>query len=144
MSFTPLLTAIHVHKISILSRGVLNLLLSKPREFSASNLDAEAAHYILRTRMIPETNAISGPSAAEARGHVIRLILELLCVDNAQEITDWATASIFHWYTEATGWKLSFEQRLQQLVGDLTSISRAKVISDTLHLDLRLLRMTCL
>ena len=126
MSFTPLLTAIHVHKISTFSRGVLNLLLSKPRDSSATNLDAEAAYYILRTRMVPETKAISGPGAAEARGHVIRLILELLCVDDAQEITNWATASIFHWYTEATEWKLSFEQRLQQLVGDIMSISRGK------------------
>ena len=126
MSFTPLLTAIHVHKISTFSRGILDLLLSKSRDSSAANLDAEAAYYILHTRMIPEINAISGPSAAEARGHVIRLILELLCVDDAQEITDWATASILHWYTKATEWKLSFEQRLQQLVGDIMSVSRGK------------------
>jgi hypothetical protein len=143
VSFTPLLTVIHVRKITTFCRGVLNILLSKSEDPNTTKLDAEASHYILRTRVVPETEAIDGPGATEARGHTIRLVLELLCIDDAKEITDWATTSIFRWYTEGSEWKSSFEQRLQQLVGDKMFISRrARSESDTLYLDHRLLRTT--
>jgi hypothetical protein len=70
--------------------------------------------------VIPETEALSGSSAAETRGHLIRVMLELLCVDDVKKVSNWVTTSIFQWYLEAPEWKLSFEQRLQQLVGDET------------------------
>jgi hypothetical protein len=140
VSFTPLLTAIHVRKISTFSRGVLALLLSKSRDSSTARLDAEVTYRILRTRMIPETEAISGPGAAETRGHLIRVILELMCVDSVKDIANWATTAISTWYIEAPEWKLSFEQRLQQLVGDECLPRIAKSVSDTLRSDHRLLK----
>jgi hypothetical protein len=116
-SFSPLLTAIHVNKISIFSRATLNLLLSESKDSGTARLDAKAIHRILRTRAVPEIEAMSEPSATEARGHLIRVILELLCVDDVTEVTNWATTSMSNWYRERPEWKLSFEQRLQQLVG---------------------------
>jgi hypothetical protein len=81
-------------------------------------LDAEAALRILRTRVVPEMEAINGPDVSETRGHLIRVILELFCVDDVKEVTNWATTTIYGWYREGSEWKSGFEDRLQQLVGD--------------------------
>ena len=122
--------AIRVRNISTFSRGILNILLSKPGDFKTMKFDAEAAHRILHTRLIPEMEAVNGPDAAETRGYLIRVILQLLCIDDLKEITDWATTSIISWYHEGPEWKSSFEQRLQQLVRSICPSCEAKLEPD--------------
>lgn len=81
-------------------------------------MDAEVALRILRTRMVPETEGIQGPGAAEARGYIIRIVLQLLSVDDAKDISNWATSTVYRWYREGGEWKASFEKRVQLLVRD--------------------------
>jgi len=100
----------------MVSRGILNLLLSKSRDGNNVRLDANAAFRILRTRMVTEIDGVSGPAAAETRSYLVRVILELLCMDDAKEITTWVTTSVCRWYFEGSEWKLTFEKSLQQLV----------------------------
>lgn len=75
---------------------------------------------LLQTRMVPETEGIQGPSTAEARGCVVRIVLELLSVDDAKDISNWAISTIYRWYREGGEWKASFEKRVQQLVCDFS------------------------
>lgn len=116
VSFTPLLTAIHSRKIGIFSRGILNLLTSKSGDPRTARLDADIALRLLRNRMLPEAQAISGPDAAGARAHLIRVVLELLCAEDSKEITNWASSTVVSWYREGAEWKLSFDKRVEQLV----------------------------
>ena len=81
---------------------------------------------LFSTRVVPEIEAISGPGTAEIKGHLIRVILELICADDVREATNWAKSSICKWYREQPEWKSSFEQRMQQLVG-VMSFSRSKI-----------------
>lgn len=71
---------------------------------------------ILRTRMLPEVDAISGPNNSEPRGWLIRIILELLSIEDAKDIIKWVTATIHQWYREEPAWKSNFENRVQNLV----------------------------
>lgn len=97
------------------SRGVLSLL-SKTRGGNTGRLDAAVVFRILSTRMVPELEAISNSDAAETRGFLFRIVLELICTYDAQEMSAWVATTIFRWYSERPDWKSTLEKSIQQMV----------------------------
>lgn len=66
--------------------------------------------------MLPEMEALSAANTVDAMSHIVRLVLELLCIDDAKEIGNWASSSVIYWHRERSQWKDSFEKRVEQLV----------------------------
>jgi hypothetical protein len=76
---------------------------------------AEATARIIQTRVLLEIQAAEGHEA-EARCHIVMVILELLCVTGASEPMHWARSLLYKWYGELPEWKLSIEKTLGRLV----------------------------
>ena len=120
MSFTPLLAAIHGRKINAFSRAAMTVLLSESVDPATKRQDVESIFRLLQTRVIAEVQAIHGNTVSETKGNVIRIMLALLCMDNAEELARWVTSLICRWYREVAEWKSCFEKSLQQSVRFLT------------------------
>jgi hypothetical protein len=78
--------------------------------------DAELIVRLLQTRVIPEVQGIGENNASETRGNIIKIMLELICMENTKELTQWAISLICHWYREVAEWKSNFEKTLQHSV----------------------------
>lgn len=118
MSFTPLLGQIHLSKLCIFGRGLLSLLTSRSGDPRVARIDAGVVLQLLKDRMLPEVEAASGPNSngADAMAQLIRVVLELLCIDDSKEIMNWASSTVVYWYRERSEWKVGFEKKLERLV----------------------------
>lgn len=96
-------------------KSALALLSDTSSDSPAVLGDAEVIIRILRTRLLPEVEAIRGADPTEIQSNVIRLVLELLCVKDCPE-QEYLLMHLSNWYEDANGWKSSVEQTLKNLV----------------------------
>jgi hypothetical protein len=130
---TPLLTALHTRKLDGFSRAAVSLLRSKFAEASTRRHDAEAIVRIFRSRVVPESESLSGPGIIETRARIIRIILELFNADHPGDSPRWGMALFSHWY-QVREWKPSFESTLKDLVMHLLLIYTLKSLAHATHL----------
>lgn len=79
-------------------------------------LDTSFIVRFLQTRVIPEAEAVQGSSAVETRGNVVRIILELIGMEEAAPAARWGLTLVCDWYLKPTEWNSSFEKTVKHLV----------------------------
>lgn len=118
---SPLLTTMTWRKLKTFVSSSVSMLLNwtgDPRRVVA---DADVIIHLLRTRILPEVEAMRDDSFAvvgEIQRSVIRLVLELLCVRGSTD-REYVMLYFCHWVQEGGKWRQSVEQSLQDFVGVL-------------------------
>ncbi|KAG5646355.1 hypothetical protein DXG03_003678 [Asterophora parasitica] len=115
ITFTPLMSAIHGRTLNGMSRAVMGLLLV-PLDQSAYILRARCAARILEEKFIPDMDTLGDVVRSEARANVVNAVLELICMDKAQEPTRWGLSLVTQWYRGSSTWKISLDKTLQEFV----------------------------
>lgn len=113
--YTLLLAAIHARTLNSFTRGLLSIL-TIPVDQSLYLLRAQHVARILQKRVIPEIEAIGDKVALECQTNVVKIAIELICMDKAREPTRWGIALVVQWYTTSPLWKPSIEKALREMV----------------------------
>ncbi|KAI0947727.1 hypothetical protein AcW1_009415 [Taiwanofungus camphoratus] len=112
---TPLLSCMHSHKLKMFISSALALLSSSPKDAVTRLADADVIVRILRTRIFPEVEALSEKDSMEARGRAVKLVLELMCIQNGGE-HEYLVVQFCHWYQDTQTWKSSIENTIRDVV----------------------------
>ncbi len=118
MLLSPLLTAMTWRKLKTFVNASVSLLLNAapgPRKVVA---DADMIIHLLRTRILPEVEAMQDDAFAvvsEIQSSIIRLTLELLCVRGSSD-REYVMVYFSHWVQEGGKWRESVERSLQEIV----------------------------
>ena len=110
-------------KLKTFMSSTISLLFSNPVDHSKMIIDADTIIHLLRTRILPEVEAMQEDAFAtvrEVQSGVIRLVLELLCVRGTNG-RDWMMLYFSHWLQEGGRWRKSVEDSLQEFVSGFTS-----------------------
>lgn len=104
-------------KLKTFVNSAVSLLLNSadPRTVVA---DADVIIHLLRTRLLPEVEAMRDDTFAvvgEIQSKIIRLVLELLCVRGSND-REYVMLYLCHWVQEGGKWRKSVEQSLQKFV----------------------------
>lgn len=95
--------------------SALALLSSSPKDAVTRLADADVIVRILRTRIFPEVEALSEKDSMEARGRAVKLVLELMCIQNGGE-HEYLVVQFCHWYQDTQTWKSSIENTIRDVV----------------------------
>lgn len=119
LSFTPLLTFINRHKLTLFISAALELLRPSHAQEGAFSTRQDAAIILrlLSTRVIPEIQRLDQEGARELKGLVVRLDLELLGAD-ANRTREGAAAILDTWWMDdgEGGWREVLETQLKNIV----------------------------
>ena len=84
-------------------------------------VDADMIIHLLRTRILPEVQAMQDDAFAvvsEIQSSVIRLTLELLCVRGSSN-REYVMSDFSHWVLDGGMWRESVERSLQDYVSNV-------------------------
>ncbi|KAI0631245.1 hypothetical protein C8Q77DRAFT_1062302 [Trametes polyzona] len=112
---TPLLTTMNWRKLTSFINASVSLLSSALPNARAAVEDADVIIHLLRTRILPEVEAMQDDTFAavgEIRSSIVRLVLELLCVRGSAD-REYLMVYFCHWLQEGAAWKNSVEKSLQ-------------------------------
>ncbi|KAI0676337.1 hypothetical protein C8Q78DRAFT_1084712 [Trametes maxima] len=119
-TLTPLLTTMNWRKLKSFINASVSLLSSALPNVRTAVVDADMIVYLLRTRILPEVEAMQDDAFAvvgEIRSSVIRLTLELLCVRGSAN-REYLMMHFCHWFLEGTSWKQSIEKSLHEFIAN--------------------------
>ncbi|EGO03702.1 hypothetical protein SERLA73DRAFT_101950 [Serpula lacrymans var. lacrymans S7.3] len=108
----PLTESINVRKLITFSYAALALLPKKVIDASTMK-DAELVVYILQTRVFIEVQCLTGKQAIEVRKQYVKVILDILRLADAPNLSGFAERIISQWYNEKSEWQDSFERTIQ-------------------------------
>ena len=115
---SPLLTTMTWRKLKTFVNSSVSLLLDWTGDPSKTVADAHVIIHLLRTRILPEVEAMRDDAFAvvgEIQSSVIRLVLELLCVRDSRD-GEWVILYFCHWVQTGGRWRESVEKCLQDVV----------------------------
>ena len=115
---SPLPSTMTWRKLRTFVSSSVSLLLAGSLEPGRTVGDAEVVIHLLRTRIVPEVEAMRDDAFAtvgELQSSIIRLVLELLCVRGTRD-RDWVMLYFSHWLQEGGKWWESVERSLQEFV----------------------------
>ena len=84
-------------------------------ESSKSLSDVDIITRLLRTRIIPEAEAINEGNVSDTRALLVMVVLNIFSLEGSQE-QECLKAIIQGWHGPGSPWKLSFEKGLQRIV----------------------------
>ncbi|KAF9467893.1 hypothetical protein BDZ94DRAFT_914598 [Collybia nuda] len=113
--YTPLLAAIHSRTLNSFTRGLLSIL-AIPVDQSLYVSQAQHIARTLQKQVIPEIEAMGDKNVMECQSNVVKIALELICMDKARELMRWGIALIVHWYGTSPFWKSSMERAIREIV----------------------------
>ncbi|KAH9852273.1 hypothetical protein C2E23DRAFT_921858 [Lenzites betulinus] len=119
-TLTPLLTTMNWRKLTSFINAAISLLSSALPHKKTSIEDANTIIHLLRTRIIPEVEAMQEDAFAavgEIRRGVVRLVLELLCVRDCNE-GEYAILYLCLWLQDGASWKQSVENSLKEFMAN--------------------------
>lgn len=116
--YTPLLAAIHARTLNSFTRAVLSIL-AVPVDQSLYVLQAQHIARTLQKRVIPEIEALGDKNTLECQSNVVKITIDLICMDKAREPMRWGIALIVHWYSTAPFWKSSMERAIREIVSTM-------------------------
>lgn len=105
-AYRPLPAIIHASKLNTFTRALLATVFntspgSMSRMPNESHIaDALLAMHHLQRRVVGEIDRLSDTLASEARGNMVRIALELLCVSGSRELMQWAAELVGSWYAD--------------------------------------------
>ncbi|KAJ3556564.1 hypothetical protein NM688_g1961 [Phlebia brevispora] len=112
LKLTRLQTCVHWRKLQAFTSSVL-ILLSRPADDTYR--DVEVIVDLFRTRIVAEIAAMPDTDATGIRSQVIRLILELLCMQDCRE-REYLMGQFCTWYEQREDWKGSIEDAVRDLI----------------------------
>ena len=118
---SPLLTAMTWRKLKTFVNSTVSLLLSWTGLPRRAVEDADVIIHLLRTRILPEVEAMRDDAFAvvsEIQSSIIRLVLELLCVRGSSG-REYVMLYFCHWLQEGGKWRQSVENSLKEFVRTL-------------------------
>ncbi len=121
---SPLLTTMTWRKLKTFVNSTVSLLLSCTGDPRRAVEDADVIIHLLRTRILPEVEAMRDDAFAvvgEIQSIIIRLALELLCVRGSRE-REYVILYFSHWVQEGGKWRQSVENSLKELVRALLDV----------------------
>ncbi|TBU39115.1 hypothetical protein BD309DRAFT_873000 [Dichomitus squalens] len=141
MLLSPLLTTMTWRKLRTFVNSSVSLLLNGSLDPRQNTYDADVVIHLLRTRILPEVEAMQDDAFAvvgEIQSSIIRLVLELLCIRGTSE-REWVMLYFSHWVQEGGKWRESVERSLQNLIGqgEWPTILRLMPILEELPEDIR-------
>jgi hypothetical protein len=104
----------YTRKINTFARAALHLLDSSDPAFTRENCDAVIR--IVGTRIVPETALFGDSNDGETKGLVIRLLLQVSCVEAELNSSSQAASMISQWYREVPIWRSEINKCLSHLV----------------------------
>lgn len=109
--------AIHSRKLNTFCRAASHLLYEEGLEPGEKLAIAQQIVTLTRSRVIRETQLLDQTTSLDSRLHISKLLLELLCLDNAKEVVRWATNTLSRWlHEEDQQWKMSLEKTINHAV----------------------------
>ncbi|KAI0355950.1 hypothetical protein OH77DRAFT_1402071 [Trametes cingulata] len=115
-ALTPLLTTMNWRKLTSFITSAISILSSALPHARTAVEDADMIIHLLRTRILPEVEAMQDDAFAvvgEIRSSVVRLVLELLCVRRSAD-REYLMVYFCHWFQDSAPWKQSVEKSLQE------------------------------
>ena len=115
---SPLLTTMTWRKLKTFVNYTVSLLYSGSLEPGITMADAGVIIHLLRTRILPEVEAMRDDAFAtvsEIQSSIIRLVLQLMCVRGTVD-REWVLLYLSHWLQETNKWRKSVEHSLQEFV----------------------------
>lgn len=117
----------YIRKINTFARAALQLLNSSDSAFAKENCDT--AIRIIDTRIIPEIALLGDNNDGETKGLVIRLLLQVSCVEAESGTPLEAAMRISQWYREAPPWRSEIHKCLSHLVPDFNFVELIQALS---------------
>lgn len=114
MEFTPLLSAIYARALHAFSRALLDIL-SVPLDQGPSLQRAQCASQLIQSRLIPDVDALGNAVKQEAKINIIKVVLELICMDRAKGPVQWGLSLLHTWYRGPSVWKCHLDLTLQDI-----------------------------
>ncbi|RPD69417.1 hypothetical protein L226DRAFT_471808 [Lentinus tigrinus ALCF2SS1-7] len=138
---SPLLTTMTWRKLKTFVNSTVSLLLSWTGDPRRAVEDADVIIHLLRTRILPEVEAMRDDAFAvvsEIQSSIIRLVLELLCVRGSSE-REYVMLYFCHWVQEGGKWRQSVENSLKEFIsqGEWSIILRLMPTLEELPEDIR-------
>ncbi|EAU89667.2 hypothetical protein CC1G_02556 [Coprinopsis cinerea okayama7 len=116
---TSLQMVIHSRKLNAFCKSASVLLQEQGLEPGEKHAVAQQIVNILRTRLIPETNLLDQTIALDCRGHISKVVFELLCLDNAREVVRWAISTLCRWlHDEDVQWRSTVDKTLGRAISE--------------------------
>ncbi|THH32609.1 hypothetical protein EUX98_g1559 [Antrodiella citrinella] len=112
LTLTTLLACIHWRKLKTFISATLSLLSASSEN---AEMDGETIIRLFRSRILPEVEAMRTDDAAEIQTQIIRLVFELLCVQNSDE-REYVLMHFCDWYQNKKDWKESIHSTLAQFI----------------------------
>lgn len=106
------MACIHWRKLRIFIASTLSLLSASSE---SAELDGEVIIRLFRSRILPEVEAMRRDDAAEIRTQTVRLVLELLCVQESDE-REYVLMHFCDWYQNKKDWRESIHTTLARFV----------------------------
>lgn len=115
-TLTPLMNCVHFRILRIFLGLASPLLASSSGESETFLADSDLVIRLLRSRLIPEVEAMDLTSATELRVGVIKVVTEVLRNRTSLE-RDFISMNLARWYQEGGPWAESINVSLTELVG---------------------------
>ncbi|KAG6897033.1 hypothetical protein C0992_004506 [Termitomyces sp. T32_za158] len=139
--FTPLLLAIYTRTLDTLSRALLDILFV-PLDQGASLEGAQHVARLVQSRLIPDIELLGNAVKPEAKMNIVKVVLELSCMDRAIEPVQWGLSLLHTWYRGPSVWRSHLDLTLQEIASTPFSVSHVHV--DTLYgLDIQEYLVKC-
>ncbi|TFK38037.1 hypothetical protein BDQ12DRAFT_735948 [Crucibulum laeve] len=129
---TSLLSAINSRKLANFCRASLLILLANTLDSSTKTVIAHQIRKILDTKAIPEAENIRGKFALEVRRQIVRVGLELLCLESAMDMMRSATNLVSRWYNDDPEWKAAVEKTLHHTITSSDWVTVLRILSSLL------------
>ena len=114
-------------KLKTFVNSTISLLLSSSIDPGWIVRDADVITHLLRTRILPEVEAMredAFETVGEIQSSIIRLVLELLRVGETSN-REWMLLYFSHWLQEGGNWRQSVENPLREFVSGNTPYDSA-------------------
>ena len=115
-------------KLKTFVNASVSLLLNAASDPRKVVFDADMIIRLLRTRILPEVEAMQDDAFAvigEIQSSVIRLTLELLCVRGSSG-REYVMSHFCHWVQGGGNWRESVERSLKEFVSSISFSSRRR------------------
>ncbi|KAI0792519.1 hypothetical protein C8Q75DRAFT_714346 [Abortiporus biennis] len=112
LTLTPLLVCVYWRKLKTFIGSILTLISSSAY---VAEEDGEILVRLFRSRILPEVEALAVDDAAEIQTSVVRLVLELLCIEESSE-QDYIMMHFCDWYQNQKDWKASIDTTVTTII----------------------------
>ncbi|KAF9010224.1 hypothetical protein BDQ17DRAFT_1235125 [Cyathus striatus] len=113
---SPFLSTILSRRLVTFGRLSLNLLSKEELVGTTKITMIKQIYHITNSRVIPDANRLQGKYALDAQNMVIRVLYEMLCLDDMMDIVEWSSSILCRWYSEDASWKTSMEKSLHRVI----------------------------